>query len=188
MDQSNARRSNMRSCISSGKFLECEDGEGSVSFDHWVAARAPASGDLLLQMDIEGAEVARVLLNVSDHTLSRFRILAIEFHNFYQLMSISSFPIVEAVLQRLMNKFIILYIYIRNNTSVPLRIGSLPIPPLLEVTFLRKDRAAALGLCSPVPASAGSPRAWPPLPRRRAAAVLARAPIAGPRQRRSRAT
>ena len=51
-----------------------------ITLDDWVTQSLPDSqNDLLLQMDIEGAEYD-VLANTSDQLLSRFRIIAIEFH------------------------------------------------------------------------------------------------------------
>src|SRR5690606_27122638 len=50
----------------------------AISLDDWIRELAP-DGDLLLQMDIEGAEY-RTLLSVPDDTLARFRIIVIEVH------------------------------------------------------------------------------------------------------------
>src|ERR1700684_3718638 len=59
------------------KFLGVVNDDTTTTLDAWVRNYAPASGDLILQMDIEGAEWP-VLLNVSDETLRRFRIIVIE--------------------------------------------------------------------------------------------------------------
>jgi hypothetical protein len=53
----------------------------------------PSSDDLILQMDIEGAEW-HVLLNVSRDTLRRFRIIVIELHDLERLMDKHAFVII----------------------------------------------------------------------------------------------
>ena len=53
------------------KWLDIKTEGDNISFDDWIGEDAP-SGDLLLQMDIEGAEY-RNLLSVSEAALARFR-------------------------------------------------------------------------------------------------------------------
>lgn len=62
------------------RFLGSYDSDIHTTLGSWVARHPEAGpGDLLLQMDIEGAEYD-VIPNVEPSLLRRFRILVIEFH------------------------------------------------------------------------------------------------------------
>jgi hypothetical protein len=62
------------------KWLDVDDKKDSISLNEWVTELEPDSNqDLLLQMDIEGAEY-RNILNTSESILQRFRIIVIELH------------------------------------------------------------------------------------------------------------
>lgn len=61
------------------KWLDVTGAADSVALADWVALRAPGTADLLLQMDIEGAEY-RNLLGTPDDVLRRFRIVVLELH------------------------------------------------------------------------------------------------------------
>ena len=77
----------LRTPLVSGKqtfeqlWLDTNGAEDSISLDAWVARHHPdPAGDLILQMDIEGAEY-RNLLGCSDEVLKRFRIIVLEVHS-----------------------------------------------------------------------------------------------------------
>lgn len=63
-------------------WLDLHKTPSSISLERWVKRLYPSteSGDLILQIDIEGAE-NRNLLHTRQQCLERFRIIAIEFHN-----------------------------------------------------------------------------------------------------------
>jgi hypothetical protein len=63
------------------KWLDLPGVDSSITLDQWVNKYEPASqsGDLILQMDIEGAEY-RNLLVASNSCLARFRIIVLEIH------------------------------------------------------------------------------------------------------------
>ena len=68
------------------KWLDINEREDSISLENWVNKYiSDSSLDLILQMDIEGAEY-RNLLSTSKSLLNRFRILVIEFHDFSELL------------------------------------------------------------------------------------------------------
>lgn len=77
--------SNFRSPIVPGmqtfdkKWLDIDSSPDSFSLDEWVQRYSAGGGDLLLQMDIEGAEY-RNILGSSTSLLKRFRIIVIELH------------------------------------------------------------------------------------------------------------
>jgi hypothetical protein len=116
------------------------------TLDSWVNLHAPGDSDLILQMDIENAEWG-VLANVSNATLCRFRIIVIEFHGVDRILD-STFH--RDVLYRLLQTHHVVHAH-PNNSSRIISARGIPIPPLLEVSFLRKDRAEAIGLALQFP-------------------------------------
>jgi len=62
------------------KWLDTDGSLDSISLRDWINEFSPdASKDLILQIDIEGAEY-RNLLGADDRTLKRFRVIVIELH------------------------------------------------------------------------------------------------------------
>ena len=131
------------------KYLGVVNDETTIRLDDWVSECAPAPGDLLLQMDIEGAEWP-VLLNASTEVLRRFRIIAIELHDLERLLDKHALRIIEAVFARLCKDFHVVHNH-PNNYGRSVRKRSLVIPRVLEMTLLRKDRAEQTGFASTFP-------------------------------------
>lgn len=123
------------------KWLSAADGADSVSLASWVASNAPGTSDLLLQMDIEGAEYA-ILASAPREVLVRFRILVVEFHNFRdRLGSIEKDPEFMKVVHALSQDFVV--VHARGNNccgAEPMETGGTMIPHILELTLLRRDR------------------------------------------------
>lgn len=120
--------------------------------------------DLILQMDIEGAEW-EVLAAIEKHTLKRFRILVIEFHDFSALFSADfSHRLALSVIEKLLRDFVVVHAHL-NNVSRTSRIRSTLVPHTLELTLLRKDRIVH----PPQGASPGmvSPFHWAEIPNRK---------------------
>lgn len=124
------------------KWLDVNNADDSISLEEWVMAYSPnPKDDLILQMDIEGAEY-RNLLNTSEEILRRFRIMVIEFHG---LDKISNSQVLSQVLLPVFSKidkhFQCVHAHANNcckNYIVP---GTnINLPSLVELTFLRKDR------------------------------------------------
>ena len=65
------------------QWLDVNAADNSISLEEWIASDVGEEGDLLLQMDIEGAEY-RNLLATPESVLSRFRIIVIELHRLRQ--------------------------------------------------------------------------------------------------------
>lgn len=142
-----------------------------ISLDEWMAmslAHVP-SEDLILQMDIEGAEY-ETLLAVSLESLQRFRILVVEFHFVTRWFENPFFRlIVKRLFDKLLDHFDVVHMH-PNNYGKTEQINGVPVPPLLEVTFLRKDRLKRKAYCSefPHPSDANNvngpsvvlPKAW----------------------------
>jgi hypothetical protein len=95
--------------------------------------------DLLLQMDIEGAELD-VIDTISDALLKKFRIMVIEFHHLEHIFEPMGFARFSRTFDRLSQFHEVVHIH-PNNHSGTARSGSIEIPKLLEITYYRKDRS-----------------------------------------------
>ena len=122
------------------KFLGPLDDGNFITLESWVHQYVPGKSDLILQMDIEGAEYG-VIMDTSPETLRRFRIMAIEFHGLHALCDKFGFELIHLCFIKLMKDFEVVHIH-PNNCARPVRLGPYEIPPVLEITLLRKDRAA----------------------------------------------
>ncbi len=121
------------------KFVDVTASPRALTLDE-LCREAKIDGDLILQMDIEGAEY-RVLCSASDELLQRFRIIIVEFHELDQLFSRFSFGIISAAFTKLTMHHAVVHIH-PNNVSKPVTRGALSVPPVMEFTFYRKDRMA----------------------------------------------
>jgi hypothetical protein len=119
-------------------YLSSYDDAESITLESWVTKYAPSSGDLILQMDVEGAEYG-VIEQTSIETLMRFRIIVIEFHFTDYLFDSFGFKIINNSLKKILQKFSIVHIHPNNNSKTVMRHG-IALPQALEFTFLRKDR------------------------------------------------
>ncbi len=119
------------------KHLDTFDSPETITIDNFCKTIAPGK-DLILQMDIEGAEY-RVLNSASDELLSRFRIMLIEFHDLGHLFSKFGFQEIGAVFRRLLRTHNVVHIH-PNNLAHIVSSGLIVIPEVMEFTFLRKDR------------------------------------------------
>lgn len=124
------------------KWLDVRTEGDNISLDDWVSEHAP-SGDLLLQMDIEGAEY-RNLLSVSDATLSRFRVIILEVHGLeYMKSALILRNVLAPCFRRLGQFFSVAHVHPNNCCGdFALPGTSIRIPNVLELTYIRKDRLA----------------------------------------------
>lgn len=121
------------------RWLGSHDNERTLSLDAWVLGRAQQdSRDLLLQMDIEGAEYS-CLLAASDSVLARFRIVVIEFHWLARLASArflnSRFL---PVLRKLQRHFDCVHAH-ANNCCGTTTLCGVEVPNVIELSFYRRD-------------------------------------------------
>ncbi|GHB37818.1 hypothetical protein GCM10007094_28930 [Pseudovibrio japonicus] len=121
------------------KYLGVEDSGDYIRLDSWLEQSAPNKGDLLLQMDIECGEYD-VLFDSDQSILSRFRIIVIEFHDLPSLLDPIAFKLFYHIFRRLLENFEVVHIH-PNNCALPVRSkNGFAIPPVMEFTFLRRDR------------------------------------------------
>ena len=111
-----------------------------ISMDDWVQSECgnEPSGDMILQMDIEGGEY-QVIHSMSEALLRRFRIVVIEFHHLYHLRHAIICRYMRSAFEKLQKHFRICYVQ-ENRAEGDFSVGGKRHSRLLEVTFLRKDR------------------------------------------------
>jgi hypothetical protein len=119
------------------KYLDTYNSSDSVTIDDFCRSVA-GTGDLILQMDIEGAEY-RVLTSASEQLMNRFRIMVVEFHDLESLWCPMAFREMRATFDKILQTHHVTHIH-PNNAQTWIRRGDLGIPRLLEFTFHRKDR------------------------------------------------
>lgn len=121
------------------KFLGATDSETSFTLSTWKDKYLPDYfGDLLLQMDIEGAEY-EVLLSAPDSLLDHFRIVIVEFHGLDRLFDPFTFALYRAAFDKLLRLFNVVHIHPNNQARV-VRKGEIEIPTFMEFTFLNRRR------------------------------------------------
>lgn len=133
------------------KFLGTEDAGDTITLDKWVGANSQPGDDLLLQIDIEGAEYD-VLNATSDEILNRFRVILIEYHHLNRVFDRSQFDKMAATVKRLAEGYVLCHVH-SNNAMPHVITHGREIPPLIEATYIRRDRIAT----TPVPAAVPHP-------------------------------
>lgn len=122
------------------KHLSAVNSGNTMRLDSWVSKYAPTSEELILQMDIEGAEYISIL-STPQEILTKFRIILIEFHNLEHLTEKFASEIIQATVNKILTDYDVVHIH-PNNARKLSPWGRLLIPPTLEVTFIRKDRVS----------------------------------------------
>ena len=136
------------------KFIGGYSDDTTVTLDEWVSESLAAEGigpegDLLLQMDIEGGEFAS-LIALSPELLRRFRVLTIEFHYLAQLAEDPFFALAASMFGKLLESHVVVHSH-PNNCYLSVGIGGVPVPQVLELTFVRRDFDLGTGFATVFP-------------------------------------
>lgn len=121
-------------------FLDSYVSETTTTIDAEVA-QLPKDVDLLLEMDIEGAEW-KVIHSLSPEAQARFRIMAIEFHPLTEAAHKWRLPDFVSGIRKLLTTHRIVHVHL-NNASSRLNLAGHKVSDAIEVTFHRRDRSAA---------------------------------------------
>ncbi len=124
------------------KFLKSKVNNDSVSLSNVLQEFNDKTNNVILQMDIEGSEY-EVLADASQETLSQFRIMIIEFHNFGQIFINNDTNKIESIFNKILSNFYIVHIH-PNNCASKIKVNNMAFADAIEVTFLRKDRVNTL--------------------------------------------
>jgi hypothetical protein len=120
------------------KYLGPKETDIFMTLESWVRRKAGNGRDMILQMDIEGAEYG-VIFDTGSEMLRRFRILVIEFHSLEKLSDPAAFELINLAFTKILKDFAVVHIH-PNNCFAPVQYMDISIPPLMEFTFLRRDR------------------------------------------------
>lgn len=132
------------------RFLGSVDDDVFTTLESWVTRHAdPDDNDLLLQMDIEGAEYD-VLIDTPLELLRRFRVIVIEFHSMDALFTPMGFRLINGVFTKLLRAFKLVHAH-PNNCYESQRYGRFRVPPVMEFTFHRADRVSSTSLARQFP-------------------------------------
>ncbi len=132
------------------KFIGCTNNEDYLTMDNWVkSSGVNTNSDLMLQMDIEGAEYESII-NMSDELISRFRIMVFEFHYLFNFWDLSFYKIAKTVFDKIGQTHICVHIHPNNCCGSVNRFG-IDIPDTAEFTFIRKDRVNIIGFQNEFP-------------------------------------
>ena len=121
------------------KWLGTFNDKCTQSLEHWVRNSPHANANnLLLQMDIEGAEYSTIL--ATPHSiLKKFKIVIIEFHGLERLTN-SRF--LNQIFTPTMTKLLSYYDCVHahaNNCCGTINIADMDVPKVIELSFYRKD-------------------------------------------------
>lgn len=120
------------------KFVHQGPDEGDfINFDSWILNNTESYGDAALQMDIEGHEW-EVILGMSERVMKNFRFMVIEFHGMHQMAYQLPFQTIQSTFLKLNQNFDIIHVH-ANNAESQQTIHDFEVPPLVEITFIRRD-------------------------------------------------
>lgn len=127
-----------RTCSFTKRHVGCINDSRTMVVQSWIDELKLEQGDLMLQMDIEGAEYA-TLLNVPDSVLDRFRIIVVELHFVDRFFDPYFRSVVFPCLKRLHARYAVVHIHPNNGCGV-VHFRGLDVPRMLEITYLKRDR------------------------------------------------
>ena len=147
------------------KFLGAFDGGKYMTFSDWKDKYIKDyTGDLILQMDIEGCEY-EVILSTPDSLLNQFRIMTVEFHHLQNLFDPFAFTLFSSCFGKLLQNFHVAHIH-PNNFRGSVKFGEIEIPEVMEFTFINKRRVSSTKLQKVFPhkLDVENKTTYPPMP------------------------
>jgi len=115
--------------------ISADDSDGFTTIERIVSG-LPVESDLILKIDVEGAE-CDVLESLNLETLGRFRQIAAEFHNLHAICDARHYEKISASLSKLSQTHVLSNFHINNWASYEL-VSGVPFPDVIEVTYLRR--------------------------------------------------
>jgi hypothetical protein len=104
----------------------------------WSMAR-----NAILKFDTEGAEWS-CLTTASSDDLARFAVIAGEFHGLHNLSTRPQLELIRSVLTKIHRTHAPVHLHANNATGIRL-VQGVPVPPLVEVTFVRRNLVPTAG-------------------------------------------
>ena len=106
-----------------------------------ILKQLPDESDLILKIDVEGSEW-KVLSDLSQTSLLRFRQIIAEFHNLHRIADDKLFSDIRSALKKLNKSHELINIHV-NNWSAFQIIEGIPMPDVVEVLYLRRDSSSS---------------------------------------------
>jgi hypothetical protein len=113
-----------------------EPEQGSITLKECIQL-IPWNADILLKIDIEGSEWD-VLQNIDIEELNRFRQIVGEFHNLHGIDDKEHYLKIMSVFNKLSGTHELINLH-PNNWGGDKVISGVPVPDIIELTYLRKD-------------------------------------------------
>jgi hypothetical protein len=107
-----------------------------------IISKLPERSDLILKIDVEGAEW-KVLESLTLETLSRFRQIAAEFHNLHSIHDSNQFSQIVNSLSKISQSHLLVNFHVNNWASYQM-VAGVPFPDVVEVTYVR--RVSSIGV------------------------------------------
>ncbi len=127
------------------KFIGASTYDNYFTLKDWISQKVDynKNNDLLLQIDIEGDEYS-VINALDEETIKKFRIILIEFHQLHYLFDDYMFEKINDAFKKILKFFYCSHIHPNNDVDFIFKEQNIIIPPVLEFSFLRKDRGKIL--------------------------------------------
>lgn len=131
------------------KFLGSVDDEMYWTLDTWVEKYTPSDHELMMQIDIEGAEY-EAFISASQDTLKRFRIIVAEFHGLDSIFNRYGLKLLNLCFDKLLKDFYVVHLHPNNCEGEVCKWG-MKVPRVMEVTLMRKDSTQIVGFAKQFP-------------------------------------
>lgn len=123
------------------RFLGSQTKDEFITLSDWMQETVGRTRDgMLLQMDIEGGEFD-VLMHEDADTLAAFSTMIIEFHNLQKFSQCEFFETFKTVFSKIYENFSICHVHPNNCCGIA-KVHDIPVPRVIEVTFIRNDLVA----------------------------------------------
>ena len=131
------------------KFLGSRSEGDFITLSDWVDAKVsdPENTDLILQMDIEGAEFG-VLIETPLSVLERFRMMVIEVHQMDAIFDPYALRHLQGVFDKIHKSFSIAHLHANNCCGIAQH--GVGVPRVFEITYIRKDRVQDIATTGPI--------------------------------------
>jgi hypothetical protein len=126
-----------------------------ISLTDWLKISQYSGKDILLKLDIEGAEYES-LIATEVETLARFKTIVIEFHSTEQISTNLGAKLMGIALEKLKANHTLVHLH-GNNFAGTWDFPRLSLPTSLELTFLRSDSISQVSDYQQIPAQQDKP-------------------------------
>lgn len=131
------------------KFLGAEDNEIFWTLSTWINKYTPNDKNLMMQIDIEGAEYESFITSKAE-TLRRFRVIVAEFHGLDSILNLYGLKFFKLCFEKLLKDFYVVHLH-PNNSEGEVKKWGVRVPRLMEITLVRKGSYQNLGFASHFP-------------------------------------